>query len=69
MIIRVEKSVRQNSAYRHHNMKGAFGNEGAFLFFLGIGSHECDNLPNWCLLNCREKKTAPACRSRRHSCL
>ena len=32
MIILVEKSARQNSAYRHLNMKGAFGNEGALRF-------------------------------------
>jgi hypothetical protein len=33
MIIPPEKSGRQNSAYRHLNMKGAFGNEGALPFF------------------------------------
>ena len=29
MIILAGKSAGQNSAYRHRNMKGAFGNEGA----------------------------------------
>ncbi len=29
MIILPEKSGRQNSAYRHLDIKGAFGNEGA----------------------------------------
>src|SRR6266404_7242289 len=29
-----EQSRRQNSAYRHQNMKGAFGNEGALRFCL-----------------------------------
>jgi len=33
MIIAAEKSAGQNSAYRHQNMKGAFGNEGALRFF------------------------------------
>jgi hypothetical protein len=33
MIIAVEKSAGQNSAYRHLNMKGAFGNGGALRFF------------------------------------
>src|SRR5438105_1380393 len=32
MIIVPEKFGRQNSAYRHLNMKGAFGNEGALRF-------------------------------------
>src|SRR5438270_12249275 len=32
MIIAAEKSAGQNSAYRHLNMKGAFGNEGALRF-------------------------------------
>jgi hypothetical protein len=32
MIIPPEKSGRQNSAYRHLNMKGVFGNEGALHF-------------------------------------
>ena len=32
MIIPVEKLAGQNSAYRHRNMKGAFGNEGALRF-------------------------------------
>jgi hypothetical protein len=32
MIIPPEKSGRQNSAYRHLNMKGAFRNEGALRF-------------------------------------
>jgi hypothetical protein len=32
MIIPPEKSGRQNSAYRHLDMKGAFGNEGALRF-------------------------------------
>ena len=31
MIILAEKLAGQNSAYRHRNMKGAFGNEGALL--------------------------------------
>jgi hypothetical protein len=29
-----EQSRRQNSAYRHQNMKGAFGNEGALRFYV-----------------------------------
>jgi hypothetical protein len=33
MIIPPEKSGRQNSAYRHLDMKGVFGNEGALHFF------------------------------------
>ena len=33
MIIPAEKLAGQNSAYRHRNMKGAFGNEGALLPF------------------------------------
>jgi hypothetical protein len=32
MIIPPEKSGRQNSAYRHLDMKGVFGNEGALHF-------------------------------------
>jgi hypothetical protein len=32
MIILAEKLAGQNSAYRHRNMKGAFGNEGALRF-------------------------------------
>src|SRR2546430_781897 len=35
MIIPAEKSAGQNSAYRHRNMKGAFGNEGALRFSSG----------------------------------
>jgi hypothetical protein len=34
MIIPAKKLAAQNSAYRHRNMKGAFGNEGALLIFL-----------------------------------
>ena len=34
MIIQAEKSAGQNSAYRHLNMKGVFGNEGALRFFV-----------------------------------
>jgi len=30
--ILLAKVLGQNSAYRHQNMKGAFGNEGAFRF-------------------------------------
>ena len=33
MIIAAEKLAAQNSAYRHRNMKGAFGNEGALRFY------------------------------------
>jgi hypothetical protein len=29
------KVPEQNSAYRHHIMEGAFGNEGALRFFYG----------------------------------
>ena len=32
MIIVPKKFGRQNSAYRHLNMKGVFGNEGALRF-------------------------------------
>jgi len=32
MIIAAKKLAGQNSAYRHRNMKGAFGNEGALPF-------------------------------------
>jgi len=32
MIIAPKKFGRQNSAYRHRNMKGAFGNESALRF-------------------------------------
>ena len=32
MIIAVAAATGQNSAYRHLNMKGAFGNEGALRF-------------------------------------
>jgi hypothetical protein len=35
MIILAEKLAGQNSAYRHRNMKGAFGNEGALRFLQG----------------------------------
>src|SRR5439155_27165651 len=35
MIISAEKSAGQNPAYRHRNMKGAFGNEGALRFSSG----------------------------------
>ena len=35
MIIGPKKFGRQNSAYRHLNMKGAFGNGGALRFFTG----------------------------------
>jgi hypothetical protein len=38
MIIAPEKFGGQNSAYRHLNMKGAFGNEGALRFFI-LGGH------------------------------
>jgi len=34
MIIAVAAATGQNSAYRHLNMKGAFGNEGALPFFV-----------------------------------
>jgi hypothetical protein len=37
MIIPAEKSAEQNSAYRHRNMKGAFGNEGALRFLISGG--------------------------------
>jgi hypothetical protein len=33
-----EQSRRQNSAYRHRNMKGAFGNEGALRFLISGGA-------------------------------
>jgi hypothetical protein len=33
MIIAPKKFGGQNSAYRHLNMKGAFGNEGALRFY------------------------------------
>jgi len=36
MIIAAEKLAAQNSAYRHRNMKGAFGNEGALRFYNSI---------------------------------
>jgi hypothetical protein len=36
MIIPAEKLAGQNSAYRHQNMKGAFGNEGALRFYNSI---------------------------------
>ena len=36
MIIAAEKSAGQNSAYRHLNMKGAFGNEGALRFHIEL---------------------------------
>ena len=36
MIIAAEKSAGQNSAYRHLNMKGAFGNEGALRFYSSL---------------------------------
>src|SRR5712675_3215981 len=38
MIIAPEKFGGQNSAYRHLNMKGAFGNEGALRFSM-LGGH------------------------------
>ena len=38
MIIVPEKFGRQNSAYRHLNMKGAFGNEGALRFYIELSS-------------------------------
>jgi len=31
-----EQSRRQNSAYRHRNMKGAFGNGGALRFYVVV---------------------------------
>jgi hypothetical protein len=34
MIIPAKKLAGQNSAYRHRNMKGAFGNEGALRFYI-----------------------------------
>jgi hypothetical protein len=37
MIIPVATATAQNSAYRHRNMKGAFGNEGALRFYNSIG--------------------------------
>ena len=36
MIIPAKKLAGQNSAYRHRNMKGAFGNEGALRFYNSI---------------------------------
>ena len=33
-----EQSRRQNSAYRHRNMKGVFGNEGALRFLINGGA-------------------------------
>jgi hypothetical protein len=47
MIIISKKFGRQNSAYRHLNMKGAFGNEGA-LRFLSIGKEFLDSLDYFC---------------------
>ena len=38
MIILAEKLAGQNSAYRHRNMKGAFGNEGALRFYCALAS-------------------------------
>jgi hypothetical protein len=38
MIILVATATGQNSAYRHQNMKGAFGNEGALRFYTLLGS-------------------------------
>jgi hypothetical protein len=37
MIILFASANGQNSAYRHLHMKGAFGNEGALLFFNETG--------------------------------
>jgi len=36
MIIPAEKLAGQNSAYRHQDMKGAFGNEGALRVYNSI---------------------------------
>jgi hypothetical protein len=43
MIIVPKKFGRQNSAYRHLNMKGAFGNEGALRFFLCSFHGDCSD--------------------------
>jgi hypothetical protein len=42
MIILAEKLAGQNSAYRHQNMKGAFGNEGALRFTVHLIAHRPD---------------------------
>ena len=42
MIITVEKSAGQNSAYRHRNMEGAFGNEGALRFYQATDGRRLD---------------------------
>ena len=56
MIIPVEKSAGQNSAYRHRNMEGAFGNEGALRFLssyrwtqAGFFSQERQNFFHQCV--------------------
>jgi len=39
-----EQSRRQNSAYRHRNRKGAFGNEGALRFYQATDGRRLDFL-------------------------
>jgi hypothetical protein len=36
MIIIPSQDGKQNSAYRHQQMKGAFGNEGALPFMVNV---------------------------------
>src|SRR6266480_2303827 len=55
-----EQSRRQNSAYRHPNMKGVFGNEGALRFCLRKLS-SIDRTESLCCASCLGYRTRLAC--------